>query len=310
MVSKIESMGDDDLLLTYVRHFWIAHHGPTTERDLGPEIENAIQGERQAISMINSLDTFATDYIALLTPADHPRWADFDSKTRNYIATITQELGIEQIRPLMLAVSQFFEIDELKRAFRMFLSWSVRFLIVGGGGGGNLDRHYGLRAKEISTREIRTAKNLVERMADVIPGDEAFRNRFRTTNVGRSNLARYYLRALEDYLAHDPEPQLIQNRDTAAVNLEHIVPVIPGPEWNISSDVAAVYYKRLGNMVLMRARDNVRIANKPFTEKRGAYRMSPFQLTNEVAQYEEWGPNQIEEHQTRLASFAPKVWPV
>jgi Protein of unknown function DUF262/Protein of unknown function (DUF1524) len=310
MVSKIESMGDDDLLLTYVRHFWIAHHGPTTERDLGPEIENVIQGERQAISMINSLDTFATDYIALLTPADHPRWADFDSKTRNYIATITQELGIEQIRPLMLAVAQFFEIEEAKRAFRMFLSWSVRFLIVGGGGGGNLDRHYGLRAKEISTREIRSAKLLAERMADVIPGNEAFRNSFRTTNVRRTNLARYYLRALEDYLAHDPEPQLIQNRDTAAVNLEHVLPVIPGSEWKISSDIAAVYYKRLGNMVLMRARDNVRIANKPFPEKREAYRISPFQLTNEVAQYEEWGPNQIEERQTRLASLAPKVWPI
>lgn len=310
MVSKIESMGDDDLLLKYVRHFWIAHHGPTTERDLGPEIEKTIQGERQAISMINSLDTFATDYVALLTPIDHPRWAEFDSKTRGYIATITQELGIEQIRPLMLAVARFFEIDEAKRAFRMFLSWSVRFLIVGGGGGGNLDRHYGLRAKEVSAREIRTAKHLGERMTDVIPRDEALRSGFRTANVSRTNLARYYLRALEDYLAHDPEPQLIQNRDTTAVNLEHILPVIPGAEWKISPDIAAVYYKRLGNMVLMRARDNVRIANKPFQEKKEAYRISPFQLTNEVVQYDEWGPHQIDERQDRLAVLAPKVWPI
>ena len=244
MISKIESMGSNDLLLTYIRHFWIAQHGPTTEHELGHSIEDVIKGERQAISMVNLLDTFATDYIALLTPADHLRWADFDSKTRDYIATVTQELGIEQIRPLMLAVSQFFEIEEAKRVFRMFLSWPVRFLIVGGSGGGNLDKHYGLRAKEVSSREIRMAKSLAERMTDVIPGDEVFRNSFRTTNVRRTNLARYYLRALEEYLAHDPEPQLIQNRETTAVNLEHVLPVISGPEWEISPDIAAVYYKR------------------------------------------------------------------
>ena len=41
----------------------------------------------------------------------------------------------------MLAVARQFEKPEIEKAFKMFLSWSVRFLIVGGGGGGKLDRY-------------------------------------------------------------------------------------------------------------------------------------------------------------------------
>jgi Protein of unknown function (DUF1524) len=190
------------------------------------------------------------------------------------------------------------------------VSWSVRFLIAGGGGGGVLDKAYGSRAREVSRGEITTAKQLRERMADVVPNDETFKSAFSNATVRKTNLARYYLRALELYIKDEKEPQLLPNEDAASVNLEHILPVTPSNEWDVPTDVASAYYKRIGNMVLLNARQNVDLGNKTFSEKKPVLRASPFILTSETARQRIWGPKQIEKRQMELAEYAVKVWPI
>ena len=190
------------------------------------------------------------------------------------------------------------------------VSWSVRFLIAGGGGGGVLDANYGRRARDVSKGEITTAAELKEKMADVVPGDTAFSGAFATASVRKTNLARYYLRALETHVKGERLPQLLPNDDTRAVNLEHILPVTPGPEWQVPQEVAAAYYRRIGNMVLLNAKQNVEVGNKGFPEKRPVLKASPFVLTSDVATEEKWGPKQIESRQAILAELAPFVWPI
>src|SRR5262249_5636143 len=129
MLSTIEGAGEDDLLVRFVRHYWITQQGPTTDRDLGEAIEKAIRTERQAVEMVMALDSNPADYVALLAPRDHARWNEFTRPARDAIYTITRELGGEQIRPLMLAIARNFSIQEAEKAFQMMVSWTVRFLI-------------------------------------------------------------------------------------------------------------------------------------------------------------------------------------
>jgi hypothetical protein len=63
-------------------------------------------------------------------------------------------------------------------------------------------------------------------------------------------------------------------------------------------------------MVLLNARDNVDLGNKPFQEKRSILKASPFLSTSEVAKQRTWGPKQIESRQTALSEYAPEVWPI
>ena len=310
MLSTIEGVGEDDLLVKFVRHYWISQNGPTTERDLGTAVEKAIRAERQAMDMIRALHANSSDYVALLYPRDHGRWNDFSRDGRDALFTISRELGGEQIRPLLLAVARSFSIKEAEKAFALMVSWSVRFLIAGGGGGGVLDKNYGLRAKEVSKAEIKTAKQLRERMADVVPSDTAFQRAFASASVRKTNLARYYLRALELYVKDEKHPQFLPNDDTAAVNLEHILPVTPDKDWGVTEEVAAAYHRRIGNMVLLNAKQNVDLGNKPFAEKRDVYKKSPFILTSEVGKAKKWGPDQIEKRQDQLSKLAPTVWPI
>lgn len=309
MLSTIESYGGDDLLLTFIRHFWISQQGPTTQNALGENIESKITKEQQAIDMVASLDSAAEDYVALLAPMQHPRWSDFPSSTRKTIDILTNQLESVQIRPLMLAVTRCFNKKETQKAFEMFVSWSVRFLIVGGGGGGKLDRYYGTRARDVTNGKIMSAKELAANMADVVPQNRQFQEAFSQANVRTSSLARYYLRALELHGKED-HPQLLINEDPDVVNLEHVMPINPSDDWEIDAETATTFHKRLGNMVLFSTSQNTVLGNGSFALKKTALSASPFTTTQEVGKCENWGTDEIKERQGRMADVAPKVWPL
>ena len=310
MLSVIEAHGGDGLVLDFIRHLWISQHGPTTEAELGDKFEEKIRAERQALDFVALLDSAAPDYVAILSPLQSPRWATFPSHTRSTINIISNDLGGKQIRPLILAVTRHFSPEEAIKAYRSFLSWSVRFLIVGGAGGGKLERNYGQAALSVSNGSVKTIAALITAMEDVLPRDTQFEEEFSRAAVKRANLARYYLRAIAAHRANDPLPQLLINEDPNAVNLEHVLPVTPSSDWKLDADTAAAYYKRIGNMVLLGSKDNVEAGNKSFDAKRQILADSPISITSEVAAYSEWGTEEIKARQILLAKDAPKVWPL
>jgi hypothetical protein len=309
MLNTIESHGSDDLVLTFIRHFWISQYGPTTENELGDEIEDKITNEAKAVSLISALEAAATDYVALLTPIQHPRWQEYPHEARKAIDILINDLAGVQIRPLMLAVTQKFTPKEALKAFQLFISWSVRFLIVGGGSQGKLHRYYGTRAKEVSEGKIKTAKALSDSMAELVPGNKQFQEEFSKANVSKAALARYYLRAIELY-GKENQPLLLINEDPIVVNLEHVLPLNPTKEWKIDSETAATFFKRIGNMVLLGAKDNVAIGNGPFESKRKTLQKSPFTTTQDVGKLQKWDAEEIRKRQLKLAELAPKVWPL
>ena len=98
----------------------------------------------------------ANDYAALFN-SDAKKWNEYGTSTRKHISTINRDLRVLQIRPLMFAVAKKLSVKEAKLAFKLFVFWSVRFLMVGGRGG-LLDRNYSIRAQEIASGKIKTAQ--------------------------------------------------------------------------------------------------------------------------------------------------------
>ena len=147
MISIIESEGDDDLILTHIRHAWIAKNGPTVERELAGKVKDSVGNMQQVVDIVSYFETSANNYIALLSPLDHSLWSGLGKATRYHIHVITSVLKIIQIRPLMLAISFKFNDVEKKKAFKILLSLSVRFLIFGVSGSGGLEKNYGTIAQ-------------------------------------------------------------------------------------------------------------------------------------------------------------------
>jgi hypothetical protein len=309
MTGVLESIGHGDITVTYLHHLLITKFGPTKEREVLDKVRDHANSQSKSLQFLEELSDSAEDYAALFNPGAS-KWNEYGTSTRKHLATINLGLRVEQIRPLMFATARHFSVKEAKRAFRLFVHWSVRFLIVGGRGG-LLDRNYSLRAQEIGARKIKNADELVKAMSDVVPSDALFESAFAEARVSQVFLARYLLRALEMKAKGESEPENIPNDEEQAINLEHVLPDNPDGAWNhVDPNVASSLFNRLGNMVLLQASKNVLIGNSGFAEKKKALKDSALLLTSEVAKYRGWGPTEIKTRQARMAKLAVQTWPL
>ena len=312
MTGTLESVDVDDVVLTYLRHLLVAKHGATREREVYKKIKDTVAGPYPTIQLLDDLADNANNYVALINK-HHPYWNNYGSsagKIRRAIETLN-ELNVAQIRPLMLACVKSFTHREVEKAFRMFVSWPVRFMIAGTPTG-VVEKHYAGRAAEVWKGQIKDAAALAAAMRKHVPDDEVFENAFATARVSKSYLARYLLRSLEQKVKRDPEPEFVVNDDPNILNLEHILPENPGAGWgNIPPETAAAFYRRLGNLVLLKASANSKIGNNSFGEKKAAYKASSgLELTRQVLEYDQWGREEIAERQKRLARIAVETWPL
>jgi hypothetical protein len=293
-------------LVTYIRHLWVTTHGPTKERELAAQIRSEITNESRTMQFLTDGNQAAQDYAALWS-ARHPKWSDYKPSTRHYIDTMAEHLRVKQIRPLMFAVARHFEPAEADKAFRLFVSWSVRFLVFGGRGG-MLDTQYSLRAKDVGTKQITKARELREVMKTYVPSDTEFESAFSVARVSRAYQARYYLRALENTKKQMTQPEYVPNESVTDINLEHVMPLKAGEDWDVDDDLAETSQNLLGNMVLLKSNQNRDLGALPFAEKRPVYAKSGYDLTKQVASYEQWTLEEIRDRQTQLAKLATKTW--
>jgi hypothetical protein len=308
MRGAVETVGEDDLVMEYLRLACCVQCGATRERDVMDRVLSLAKNKTEAIRLLNLLGEMANDYAAILNP-QHPKWNEYGGDVRKAITTILY-LGVTQIRPLMLAVARHFQPSHGTKAFRLMVAWSVRFLIVGGRGG-KLDEGYARLANEIHKGTIKTCKELQEKAAAFVPTDGQFRGSFETARVSVNKLARYYLRALEMTARDEPNPEWIPN-DDLVINLEHVMPEVHSPEWssNASQQDVETHAKRVGNMVLLQAGKNAELGNKAFAEKRKVYHESTFLLTQQVGGELLWDVGRIETRQKQLAELAIRTWPL
>lgn len=225
-----------------------------------------------------------------------------------------RELNVQQIRPLMLAVAQCFEPSEAGIAFRAFINWTVRFLIVGGMRGGQLEDAYGSVARDVNSQKIKTTKQLLDGLPSV-PNDVDFQTEFTTAKVSKHNLARYFLHEIEDRIRKEKDwGETEPVHDTAIVNLEHILPEERSDNWkHIKPEMFESYSKRIGNLTLLKTKPNSVLKDAPFQVKRAEYKNSSLFITNGICLMTNegtlWNIEEIDERQKKLAEIAVRTWP-
>ncbi len=308
MIGILEAVDSEELAVTYIRQFWSSEYGLTRERELYDRIKDKITSKKQSVDLANKLMDSARLYAAILNTS-HEFWTEYGATAKDHMATLN-DLGMVQIRPLLLAVLSVFSVAEVKKTLRVMVAWSVRFLIFGGLGGGALESQYCQRAVDIRSGKISTTKELLNAMKDIVPTDSQFKKAFENATISKDYLARYYLRVLENQVQNKSEPELIPNSNEEIVTLEHVLPENPSQAWgNIEPEVAKAYYKRIGNMALLTRRINSDAGNDGFIIKKPYYQNSDYELTKSLATYNEWGIEQIEARQKKLAEIASQAWP-
>jgi len=308
LVSKIETE-DESLLLTYIKHYWFVNYSFVREskNELYKEIKNKINNSTQVITFVNNLKNDIEIYLAILNP-NSSFWNDFNNLCRNYIETLNY-FSLEQYRPLVFSILKKFNPDEVKKSLKLIVSWLVRNLIVGGLGGGTLEKTYAEKAYAIFSENIKNASELRNSLSSVIPQDETFKEQFKIATVSKAKYARYYLASIENHKRGKEHPELIVNLNPDSVNLEHILPENPENNYpNFTEEQHTAYYKRIGNLTLMKTKENNDFKNSKFSDKKEKYKESELWITNSLDEYNDWTIETIDKRQSILADLAVNTW--
>ncbi len=310
MVSSLEILDDDDITMTYLRHFASTIFGATREKEVFEKIKKMTNGKTKALDFLGSLQRYAEDYAAMHTPS-HAKWSGYNIKIKSEIMTLN-ELPAGLLKPLMLAVTHHFSKEEALKAFRAFPCWTIRFMIVGGGRSGTLESAYSNAAKEIIEGTTTTCDALFNKLKNVIPSDSQFKEAFAVAKMSKAKIARHILRALEATERENSYPEVAPVENTEIVNLEHILPKDRDVNWpDFDDETAAAYLYRIGNLALLGTVPNGYLNSESYAVKRPVLADCPIALTREIAeQYEEWTAEQINLRQAKLATLAIKTWPL
>lgn len=309
MKSSLESLEEEDITVTFLRQAMIAIRGHLKESDVYEKVQERVKGPQSAAQFLTQLENMAAIYVAIFNP-EHERWNTYPDTIRRAIQTLNL-LNIKGLRPLMLAVASQLTPKEASDAFRMFISWSVRFIITANTSRGSIDEVLGGVANVVFIGEITTSAGIRKKVSDTIPLDEEFCRAFETASVSKAQFARYYLRSLEMAAKDEATPWFIPNDDKQVINLEHILPQAPLDNWpEFSEDEVKVYSRRIGNLALLLAKTNSDLASNDFKTKKAVYKDSPYELTRMIARNKTWTVNEIASRQKALADLALKAWPL
>lgn len=308
MVATLESASDDPLVVTYLRHFAMSKYGLVREKELFGIIKKKVTSKKLALQFSTELSNAARTYAGLIN-TDHELWSKYDADARDSVYELNL-LGMVQVRPLLLAILDKLEPKKVSAAFKKLVAVAVRFQIVGGAGGGTLERIYSDAARGVTEGKLTSIGDILKGFS-TLPADSTFIAAFSVASISKQALARYYLRMLEA-AALGTSGELVPNTATGRVNLEHVLPITLSDTWSKdwNADDAKAYQRRLGNMAIMAAKVNSTIGNEEFAKKKIELAKSSFGFTKMIGDYDKWDKAAIESRQAAMAEVAAKVWSV
>jgi Protein of unknown function DUF262/Protein of unknown function (DUF1524) len=309
MRGALETIEEDDITITFLRHALMVIHGFVRETQVYDTVQNIAKGPQLVVTFAGQLESLANGYVAIHNP-EHEKWNKYSDATRKAIEVLNL-FDIKPLRPLMLAVAHTLPDKEAERAFQFCVSLAVRLMIASSTRTGTVEERLAESSHKIFKNEIVTAVALKTELKPLTPTDGPFAAAFENASLSNRKLARYYLRSMELAAKNEPEPWHIPNDDKSAINLEHVLPEKPEGHWpQFTDEQVKLYYKRIGNLCLMRASDNSAAKSAAFSVKRPIFTKSPYLLTKQIAEADGWTWEEIVARQKTLAGIAVKTWPI
>jgi hypothetical protein len=298
---------EENVFVDFLRQFWSSKHGAVREKELFTSIRGKVGSRSAALELAKELPE-ASRYYAALLDSKHELWAEFPPEAKASVEALIR-LDLGQYRPLALAVLEKFDEQEKVRTLRALVSWAMRGLVVGGVGGGVTERAYCVAATRVRSGALTTATELLRQLIPIVPGDDEFETAFARARISRPGVARYVMASLERAARRRANAELVDGK-FEDIRLQYVLPkTAQARQWpGIDADELRGLINRVGNLVLLSDEDP-ELAGNTFEERQETFAESTVGLTREVAEYERWDGEAIQQRQTALAQRAKAVWP-
>lgn len=290
----------------YIRYFWNARHGLVREKDLYREISATIKTPKDSADLVTELKDNAEFYHDTCMPDSCDAYDDPD-----IIGTLMalNTLGATSFIPILLSLelrkNEFTDKDKA-RILRAIEVYVFRNSTIARKTANSTEVFFADIAHDIYEQKLFEPDEIIAKIKSGMISDEDFYNSFCTYDKKTAKHIRYILLSIHNYLDTNHEI----NRDPQQVNIEHIMPkTIRSSSWpGIDKETHEKYLWRLGNLALLDDKLNKKSSNHSFKDKKEIYKKSLIKPNQELANYNEWSPKQIEERQKKLANIALKIW--
>ncbi len=281
----------------FLRRYWLSHYEFLTERKLYRQVKNHLQAHNvRPSAFLNELMDGATTHKDLITPKATDKGAraleDLD------------RMGMTQGLSFLMAARETLTLARFLEALNLVESLAVRNTITGGRNPNQMERSFSSWSLLLRRGEDFAA--MVEEAKEMLIDDEEFTIGFKQLTNLRTAQARYLLRKIEWH--GNDETQMAHT----AVEIEHILPQTPGPEWGAAmgnEEDIREGTQMLGNLTLLGESLNRAAAARPFVEKRDEYySQSNFDMTKRLCELDSWNLDKIKSRQSDLADRARIVW--
>jgi len=277
-----------------------------TKKGLFKSIRVLAKEPKSAYEYMRSLTEYAPVYGALLNPNDE-WWRDQGAEYQgasHYLIGLNL-FNIKQPFTILMVAFEKFIAKEFIQLLKYLYVLSIRYNVICHHSPNEQELRYNQMAMNVFNGKYTRASHVKnsEEFQYLYPDDAKFQSAFeyhRMPSRQSAKKIRFLLTEIEKYLDF--------SSDSNTVVLEHVCPYHPEQGWSEEfGKGASDVYDRLGNMILL-GKDNLK--RQTFDEKKAYYKTTAHPLANQVATYETWDVNSVNNYQLWLAKQAVETWKV
>lgn len=283
----------------YIRSFWNSRHEFSRNKSLYKNLRREYDKPGEIEKLIVELEEYSSIYKSLVEP-DLTAYPDM--KINSQLIDLNS-LSASTYYPLFLAlVYRDYPSKDILEILHSITNYYVRNIIVAGNTANKTEVFFAKLALKVSTSQENFKKDILEDISKEKIDDEDFMMRFKKFTSKNTKHIRYLLTSLETEIS-GTEKKI----DKLNIHVEHIMPK-SNDIWDYDSLMHEEYVNRFGNLTLLGPEYNIDASNNLFSDKLSQYKKSTVNLTKELLESSDWGKEQIEERQKRLAEIAIRIW--
>lgn len=276
-----------------------------------PGTEPSMEAENTVIDYLKTLGNFAENYAKLLWPDREP-----NAKIARRISRLNRLEVTVAYYPFLLNVYDSYSKNEISvDEFVEILSALENFVVrrtVCKIPPNSLSKIFGALIKETTNRGL--TKEIVANFLSKkdYPPDNLFKLRFPSFDLyvkGSNTRAKVILECIEESYGHK-ETVLVNEQ----ITIEHVLPQNPDATWWRShlgeecDRIRETWLHTIGNLTLTGY--NSEESDKSYPEKRKYFESSNFELTKDLARFDDWTEDTIQQRANAItARCVEKVWP-
>jgi uncharacterized protein with ParB-like and HNH nuclease domain len=294
----------------FLRYFLVATRKQITKEYLFKEIKNFVKTDQDVFDLLDQLEFYAYNYVALGSPDDET-W-NKDKELRNAIV-ILKAFRVTQWKPLAMVASEKLDNAGFKRLLNSIIAISYRYNVIAKLQTNEMEKVYSKAAINLYKSVTPTITLVLNDLKDIYVNDEDFKHyfslkQFNTNNTTEKKLLRYTLYKLEAQEVGGSAFDFEIDDGT----IEHILPESYPDAWQevFDEDSFERNVYMIGNLTLLEpSKNNKDAADKTIDEKVPVYSTSKYVITKHLSD-PQWTSTNIRNRQAHLARLACAIWKI